>query len=137
MAARPEQPGRSAQRRPECRRDRRHAAPGADGQAPDLGRDRGGVGRRAGGTALSARRERSTAAAAAGLRVHAYRTPAARRDAAAAPPRVLGTPSRRLPLHAVLRDLPAVAPPPRTHDAPGPPRRREGLRLLRGGGAVP
>src|SRR3990167_6489063 len=49
--------------------------------------------------------------------------PPARRHPGAAPPGVPGAVPGRLPLHAVLRPLPALARAPAPVHAPGPPRR--------------
>ena len=68
----------------------------------------------------------------AGLRLPPRRAAQAQRTARAAPPRVPGAASRWVPLHAVLRDLPPLAPAPGPVDAPDSPRRREHPRPARG-----
>ena len=85
--------------------------------------------------ALEARRSRGprrTQPGPARLRVHPPRAQARRGHAAAPVGGVRPGPSRRLPIHAVLRDLPAVGPASTAVDAAGPPGRREDVhRLLR------
>src|SRR4029453_15641170 len=70
-------------------------------------------------------------------RVYGPPRPATRRAQAGRPPRVApsGIPraaSGRVPLHPILRGLPPLAPSSGTLDAPGPSRRREAVRRLRG-----
>ena len=74
--------------------------------------------------------------AGARLRVDRHGATAGRGDAGAAAPRVPGAAARRVPLHAVLRDLPAVAGTAAAVDAAGVPGRREGVRRLLGEEAV-
>src|SRR5260370_362216 len=61
------------------------------------------------------------------LRVDRHRAPPRRRDVAAAAPGVPGEAARRVPLHAVLCVLPAVAEPAAAVDAAGGPGGREAL----------
>ena len=66
------------------------------------------------------------------LRAHPRRAQAQRGHAAAALGGVPAGPSLRLPLHPVLRDLPAVGAAAAAVDAAGAPRRREDLHRLLG-----
>jgi len=134
VAAGPEPSGGGEEPRGECRGGGGDGAQGEGRRAGRLARHRQAGAERARGAALPV--GRGDVPAGAGLRVDSSRAAAAGRDAGAAPSRVPGAARGRLPVHAVLRALPAVAGAARDDDAPGPPRRREDLRRLLGQEAV-
>src|SRR5207245_1364211 len=130
VAPRAHPPRGGAEPGDQLRRRRHHGAAGPRGRAR-LGSGRHPQRRGAAGPGLRAPDPTHASSGRSRRRLPACRAAQARRHPRAAPSRISRAASGRLPLHPVLRSLPALAPAPRPVDAPGPSRRREVLRRLR------
>src|SRR5258705_3928818 len=128
-AARAEPPRGSPEPGDQRRRGRDDGEPGQADRAR-VGTGRGAYGRGPGGPAVRPPCRPGDRAAGTGVRLSPHGAAPSWRDAGAAPPRIPGAQPERLPVHAVLRDLPALGGAAPALDAARSRARREALRRL-------